>query len=286
MDAWHQPGGMRGADGRPAGGLGAVVRRRRQQLSLTLAQLAEAAGCSKAYLSGIENGRHANPPSPGLVRALEQALDVSPGELARLADWQSTPAAVRADYQRLADQLKQVAKRRGDGAISLDALLRDGSLRRCVEESSGNLDPLPSPCFQVPLINKVAAGYPRDFTDLDYPARVADEYVSCPGVEDVTAFAARVAGDSMLPEYRPGDIIVFSPEREATEGSDCFARLLPDHESTFKRVYFEGADHIRLQPLNPAFAPRTVPREQIDGLYPAVFRIQKLGGTLPGASTP
>jgi transcriptional regulator with XRE-family HTH domain/SOS-response transcriptional repressor LexA len=143
---------------------------------------------------------------------------------------------------------------------------------------------------EVPLINSVAAGYPTEFTDLGYPARVADEYVRVPDVRDPDAFAARVVGDSMEPVYREGDIVVFSPAKALVEaggaaglgargasgggGVDCFVRLEPDHESTFKRVYFErgaaGEELIRLQPLNPKYPPRVVPREQVAGLYAAV----------------
>jgi phage repressor protein C with HTH and peptisase S24 domain len=129
----------------------------------------------------------------------------------------------------------------------------------------------------VPLINRVAAGYPADFTDLDFPARVADEYVRAPAAagesaagRDPDLFAARVVGESMQPEYREGDIVVFSPAREVRSGVDCFVRLEPDHRTTFKRVYLEAGGLIRLQPLNPAFAARVVPREEVAGLYAAV----------------
>ncbi|MEO0632273.1 MAG: S24 family peptidase, partial [Planctomycetota bacterium] len=70
------------------------------------------------------------------------------------------------------------------------------------------------------------------------------------------------------------DIVVFSPARDVVDGSDCFARLEPDDETTFKRVYFEldadGADVIRLQPLNASYPPRTLPRDEVAGLYRAV----------------
>ena len=55
-------------------------------------------------------------------------------------------------------------------------------------------------------------------------------------------FACRVVGDSMLPDYREGDIVVFSPAKPIKSGMDCFARLEPDHESTFKRIYIEPSD--------------------------------------------
>lgn len=134
---------------------------------------------------------------------------------------------------------------------------------------------------EVPLINKVAAGYPREFTDLSYPARIADEYIRCPDINDPDAFAARVVGDSMLPEYKQGDIVIFSPQRTLKNGADCFARLEPDHETTFKRIYFEtapgGEELIRLQPLNSAYPPRTLPRDMVAGLYAAVSVIRAVG---------
>ena len=133
--------------------------------------------------------------------------------------------------------------------------------------------------FEVPVINKVSAGYPQGFTDLGYPARVADEYVRCPDVDDPDAFAARVVGDSMEPAYREGDIVVFSPARAVRNGDDCFARLEPDSDSTFKRVYFEGErgeERVRLQPVNSKYAPRVLPRERVAGLYRAVTVVRML----------
>lgn len=165
---------------------------------------------------------------------------------------------------------------------------------------------------EIPLINSVAAGYPTDFTDLGYPARVADSYVRSPDISDPDAFACRVVGDSMEPEYREGDIVIFSPARPIATGMDCFIRLEPDHESTFKRVWFEkrtpGADvapddeptdviskwaaryerkhaalkpeevtHLRLEPLNNKYPARTVAREQIAGMYAAVSVTRALG---------
>lgn len=134
--------------------------------------------------------------------------------------------------------------------------------------------------LEVPLVNSVAAGYPREFTDLGYPARVADEYVRCPDLTDPDAFAARVVGDSMSPMYAEGDIVIFSPAKAVKDGSDCFVRLEPDHETTFKRVYAETDDEgrsvIRLQPLNSAFAPRVFPREQVAAMFAAVNVIKKI----------
>jgi SOS-response transcriptional repressor LexA len=96
---------------------------------------------------------------------------------------------------------------------------------------------------------------------------------------DPDAIAARVVGQSMTPAYAEGDIVVFSPQADVTEGCDAFARLEPDHETTFKQVFFEGeagSEQIRLQPVNEQFPPWTLPRQQVAGLYRAVMKMSRL----------
>jgi len=190
------------------------------------------------------------------------------------------------DQQRVAQRLATLLKGKGEGSSkSVDALYRSGELKKLVEQlttpTAASQQPVPVALpLEVPLINRVAAGYPKEFTDLGYPARVADEYVRCPDLDDPDAFAARVVGDSMQPVYAEGDIVVFSPSKPVKSGMDCFARLEPDHETTFKRVYLEqgsaGQELIRLQPLNSAYAPRVVEREQVAGLYAAVSVMRRI----------
>ncbi|MEX2216647.1 MAG: S24 family peptidase [Phycisphaeraceae bacterium] len=288
--------------------VGQIVRDRRERLGLTLAALAAQIGSTKSYLSMIENHRVANPPSDSLLVALERALGVTGGELIRAAAWQNLPGAVKQDLvevtdaarqgRELARWLKAATSRRSDGAKNLDELHRTGKLARKVNALLGETATTPKGKRgakqagdivatigvrqQAPLINRVSAGYPRDFTDLDYPRQIADEYVAAPGVTDPDAFAARVVGDSMLPEYKEGDIVVFSPAATVSDGSDCFVRLEPDHETTFKRVFFEvpvkksAEQGVRLQPLNPKYPPRVLPRSEVSGLYRAVWRFSPL----------
>lgn len=138
-----------------------------------------------------------------------------------------------------------------------------------------NVAPVPMRSL-IPVINKVTAGYPKDFTDLDYPPSVADEYVHCPEVRDPQAFAARVIGDSMEPAYQEGDVVVFCPNTPARSGDDCFVRFADHGGTTFKRFYERDERTIRLQPLNDKYPSETHPRESISGLWPAIYRIQRL----------
>jgi SOS-response transcriptional repressor LexA len=274
--------------------LGPLIRRCRQRSGLSLEALAERVGCAKSYLSLIENG-HKKPRSDELIVSIAEALGVDPPVLLEAAAWERTPGPVRRELEEL-ERARTLGRRMASilansgiddaGRLggALDRAHRTGELKRLIEQlSSGSSSPDTEPIElprEVPLINSVAAGYPADFTDLGFPARIADEYVRCPDLHDPDAFAARVVGDSMLPEYREGDIVIFSPARDPVPGSDCFARLEPDHETTFKRVYFEidaeGRECIRLQPINNAYPPKVLPREEVAGLYPAVSVMRSL----------
>ncbi len=128
----------------------------------------------------------------------------------------------------------------------------------------------------MPIINKVAAGYPTDFNDLDYPVGVADDYVRCPDLHDPNAFAVRVVGDSMEPKFHEGDIVVFSPAVEVHSGDDCFVRFTMPHETTFKRVFFEKNKKLRLQPRNDKYPPSIIEGDRVNGLYRAILRYEKL----------
>ena len=49
------------------------------------------------------------------------------------------------------------------------------------------------------------------------PNNVWDK-IDIPGVVDTTAYALEITGDSMLPVYRPGDIIIVSPKAKVRKG--------------------------------------------------------------------
>lgn len=265
--------------------LGTMIRQRRNQMKLTQEQVAKQAGISKPYLSNIETGKSKNPPTDGVLQALEKALRFETGQLLKLAHLARTPPDVRQEHelleaqvQRLRSVLKQLLPKRPPGkrpgqpstGAATDAiaakLFRDSNIRGI---SAG---------VTVPVINKVSAGYPHHFTDLDYPTSIADEYIRCPDLHDPQAFAARVVGDSMEPKYRESDIVIFSPATTAQSGDDCFVRFADDSSTTFKRIYQDDEQSIRLQPLNSMYPSEVYGREEINGLWPAVFRIERLRG--------
>jgi SOS-response transcriptional repressor LexA len=256
--------------------LGQVIRQRREEMRLTLDEVANRIGFSKPYLSTIETERVKNPPSDELLTRLEKVLKFKSGLLLHLAHVEDLPADLRQEYE---STIAENQKWREIVQDVVDRKTKVTNLKRIISRSKLKMKPdkeILSPGGLVPVINKVSAGYPTDFNDLDYPVGIADDYVRCPDLHDPNAFAVRVIGDSMEPKFIEGDIVVFSPAAEVHSGDDCFVRFAMPHETTFKRVYFEKKKQIRLQPRNDKYPPTIVENNRINGIYRAVIKYEML----------
>lgn len=256
--------------------LGQIIRKKREQLNLTLDEVSRRVGFSKPYLSTIETEKVKNPPGDELLRKLEKMLEFEPGLLLHIAHMEALPSDVRGQYESAEaenEKWRQVIKNlihAKNDAAQVDTLLTESGLG--LEQDRSSL----APGRLVPIINKVTAGYPSDFDDLDYPVGVADDYVRCPDLHDPNAFAVRVVGDSMEPKFVEGNIVIFSPAAEVRSGDDCFVRFAMPHETTFKRVFFESDNNIRLQPRNEKYSPMVVEGKRINGLYRAMVKYERL----------
>jgi transcriptional regulator with XRE-family HTH domain len=290
---------------------GQALRNRRHELGLTLDVLAQATGISKPYLSNIETGRISGPPSAEKLTSLAAALQLDKANLLERADWLRMPDSMRK-------LLPAELPRRADGSINLDAVLYAFGPKTTPDRAAVDVAQPPQalpatgadlqavPLAHIPLINRVAAGKPSEYTDLDYPVGVADAYLPAPAppvnsptsapartspAEDSGMFALRITGDSMEPLYRHGDIVVFSARETPADGDDCLVRLdaQENFSTTFKRVHFLAdtvpgtSDQVQLVPLNSMHATRNIAREHITGLYPAVWRISPAPRARDGA---
>jgi phage repressor protein C with HTH and peptisase S24 domain len=287
---------------------GREIRLARTNRGMTLDALAGATAMAKSYLSQIETG-YAPPPRDDKVRKIAEALGLDPETLVARAHLSQLPQAVKDQMARLkevfdsAEEMMrsllaasggkegrapaspeggEAKKAAVPATVDLDALHRSGLLHHLAVWGADRVDARDKTVRPIPVINKVAAGYPREFTDLGYPVGIADEYVTVPAeLSDPNAFAVRVVGDSMEPKYHEGDIVIFSPAAKVQSGDDCFVRFAmaggpSDGETTFKRVFFDADDQIRLQPLNERHAPTFVKPSQIAGIFRAAARYEKL----------
>ncbi len=256
--------------------LGEILRNKREELGLTLDEVSSKVDFSKPYLSTIETGKVKNPPSDELLVKLEEVLGFEPGLLLHIAHMERMPSDVRERYESSEAQIEKYRR------IIKDLLNNKDKIEQLGEQLEGEgLEPKAkeetlSAGRLVPIINKLAAGYPTDFDDMDYPVGMADDYVRCPDMHDPNAFAVRVVGDSMEPKFKEGDIVIFSPAAQVQNGDDCFIRFASPHETTFKRVFFEENDMLRLQPRNDSYGPTIIEGKRVNGLYRAIAKYETI----------
>lgn len=123
--------------------------------------------------------------------------------------------------------------------------------------------------LQVPILGRVAAGSPigADAGLVDTLALDARLFATRPD------YLLRVQGDSMIDDgILEGDLVGVRRSSDARDGQTVVARL--DGELTIKRLS-RGANHLRLLPRNPAYAPIEVGAGQdfaIEGVFCGLVR--------------
>lgn len=124
--------------------------------------------------------------------------------------------------------------------------------------------------IQIPLLGKIAAGYPTTmFADvidyIDIPADMAR------GNKEL--FALKTKGRSMEPNFIEGDILIFEKTEDCENGQFCAIAVNGD-DATFKKVTKTDTG-IMLQPLNPAFETKFYTNEQIASLPVTIIGVLK-----------
>lgn len=106
---------------------------------------------------------------------------------------------------------------------------------------------------RVPVLSSVQAGKWREIVDV-YAMGGADSYLMACEPVGKHGFALTVEGDSMTPDFQPGDTIFINPELQPNPGDFVVAR---NHkaEATFKRyrprgLNAAGIEYFELVPLN------------------------------------
>ncbi len=118
----------------------------------------------------------------------------------------------------------------------------------------------------VPIVGKVAAGYPISAVEN------IEEYFPLPKsfTGDTEVYMLKVSGESMINAgIFDGDIVVVRKQDIAKNGEIVVALI--DDEATVKRFYLEK-DHVRLEPENPLFEPIITTRGSVIGKVIGLIR--------------
>ena len=119
----------------------------------------------------------------------------------------------------------------------------------------GNVEPGPDIVGRVPVISWVQAGGWTGIDEVKTTPDEINEWVYTFRNLSENAFALRVQGDSMEPEFTEGDIVVVEPNAYVDNGKYVIAVFDDSAESAeavFKQIRFEG-DRTYLVPKNPRY---------------------------------
>ncbi|MEG9430719.1 LexA family protein [Terriglobus sp. ADX1] len=120
-----------------------------------------------------------------------------------------------------------------------------------------NVEPVRINGRLVPVLDYIQAGAFAGVAPYFRDEEMTD-FIPTMGGHSENTFALRVRGESMMPEFREGDIVVIDPEI-APQPEDFVVGKDQGGEATFKRYHRRGVDpntgNIRfdLVPLNPAY---------------------------------
>jgi phage repressor protein C with HTH and peptisase S24 domain len=129
------------------------------------------------------------------------------------------------------------------------------------------------PRSAVPLLGLAQAGAGGFFDSAGFPAGQGWDEVPLPQARDDGTYALEVSGDSMLPLYRDGDIIVVSPTAQVRRGDRVVVRTR-DGEVMVKILHRQTPKIVELHSLNPEHPARIVETADIEGMGRIVWASQ------------
>jgi phage repressor protein C with HTH and peptisase S24 domain len=114
----------------------------------------------------------------------------------------------------------------------------------------------------LPLLGFAQAGDGGFFDDGGFPVGAGWDEVSFPDVADEKSYALEIAGDSMAPVYRDGDVVIVSPAAPVRRGDRVVVRT-QDGEVLAKELKRKTAKTVELKSLNREHPDRVFKAEEI-----------------------
>jgi phage repressor protein C with HTH and peptisase S24 domain len=125
----------------------------------------------------------------------------------------------------------------------------------------------------VPLLGLAQAGSGGFFDSAGFPSGQGWDEVPLPSTGQDGDYALEVSGDSMLPLYRDGDIIIVSPTAQPRRGDRVVVRTR-EGEVLVKILHRQTAKTLELHSLNADHLPRTIEVNDIEGIGRIIWASQ------------
>ena len=126
---------------------------------------------------------------------------------------------------------------------------------------------------QIPLLGFAKAGKGGFFDDSGFPSGNGWEEIDVPGVTDASAYGLEITGDSMMPVYREGDIIVISPAATIRKGDRVVVRT-SNGEVMAKIMQRQTARTLELASFNVSHDTKTLDMKDVDWMARIIWASQ------------
>ena len=198
--------------------------------------------------------------------ALAARYDLSPSGMAKQAGLDSTTFNV-------SKRISPDGRKRWPSTESISKILEatGASFDDFVTLASGKKR---APARPIKLIGFAQAGKGGFFDDGGFPAAGSTwDEIKFPNVADDHAYALEIAGDSMAPVYRDGDIIIVSPDAAIRRGDRVVVRTR-EGEVLAKELRRQTSKTIELKSLNTEHEDRVFAAGDIDWMARIVWSSQ------------
>jgi phage repressor protein C with HTH and peptisase S24 domain len=125
----------------------------------------------------------------------------------------------------------------------------------------------------VPLLGFAQAGAGGFFDDAGFPAGQGWDLVELPAQSTESSYALQVQGDSMLPLYRNGDVLIVEPGAITRKGDRVVVKTTAG-EVMAKVLQRQTVKSIALVSLNPDHPDRDIPMRDVEWVARIVWASQ------------
>ena len=116
---------------------------------------------------------------------------------------------------------------------------------------------------RIPVLGYAQAGAAGHFDDAGYPTGRGWDMVDIPDIGEANAYALKIAGDSMEPVYRKGDIIVVAPGAAIRRGDRVVVRTRAG-EVMAKQLGRRSARRLELLSINARHPDRVLAADEVE----------------------
>ena len=186
------------------------------------------------------------------IEAARKAKGLTQAEVARRLGWSPSNYG-RIEHGRITPSLR-----------SLEAIAR------ALDVAVSSLAEAPPEGAQVPVIAFASAGPGVQFTDQGYPAGGGMYFIDRPAsFSDPNGFGVEVSGDSMVPKYEDGQVVLVDTRKRPASGEYAVVGLMSGDK--YIKRYRESGGMVVLESVNPLYPPVVVQPHEVRFVYKIVW---------------